>query len=56
MKLTSEQLAALLEASKPLIKWLNENTHPHCKALVENDRVTLTEDLASHITTEFVKG
>lgn len=55
MILTAEQTASLLEASKPLIKWLNDNCHPHCAALVENDRATLVEGVASVKTEEFVK-
>lgn len=29
MIITPAQAAEMLEASKPLIKWMNENCHPH---------------------------
>lgn len=55
MNVTEEQRQSLLEASKPLIKWLNDNCHPHCQATVDCDTVVLTEGLATAKTTEFIK-
>jgi hypothetical protein len=55
MILTQEQTQQMLEAAKPLIKWLNENTHPHCFAQVDHTRVELVEGIATSITTEFLK-
>lgn len=46
MTLTEEKRTELLEAAKPLIKWLNENTHPHCEASVTQDYVELLEGVA----------
>ncbi len=34
MTLTDEQHESFKEAAKPLIKWLNENCHPHVKVIV----------------------
>lgn len=55
MTLTKQQLDKMHEASKPLIKWLNENCHPHCFITVETDRATLSEEVATNITKEFIK-
>lgn len=55
MTITKEQREGMLEAAKPLMKWLNDNCHPHCKAIVEQANIELLEGLASHGTMEFVK-
>lgn len=55
MKLTPEQQKALVEAAGPLLKWLNDNCHPHCKAIIETDRVTLEETVFSAPNNQFVK-
>lgn len=56
MKLTTTQQAELLEAAKPLIRWLNENGHPHCEARVDQCDVELFEGIALARTEEFVDG
>jgi len=55
MILTKEQTTAMLEAAKPLMKWLSDNCHPHCAATVEAGSVELTEGIAREITDEFIK-
>ena len=55
MTLTKQQLDEMYEASKPLIKWLNENCNPHCMITVEVDRATLSEEVATTVTREFIK-
>ena len=55
MIITIEQTEKLLEASKPLIKWLNNNCHPHCSAVVERGSVELHESNARMLTEEFIK-
>lgn len=54
MKLTEKQREQMLEAAKPLIKWMNENVHPECTAYVEHDKVKLMETSAVEITNEFI--
>lgn len=56
MILTKEQAAGMLEAAKPLMKWLSDNCHPHCEATVEADSVELKEGVAREITDQFIKG
>ena len=55
MTITDEQRAELLEASKPLIKWINENGHPHIKAIVDCTTVEIVEGVATNKTEEFLK-
>ncbi len=33
--LSKEQVEEFKQLSKPLIKWLNENTNPHTKIIIE---------------------
>ncbi len=56
MTITEAQRAEMLAAAKPLIKWLNENCHPHCEATVDQNTVVLTEGVATHCTDEFLRG
>lgn len=55
MTLTPEQEKALLEAAKPLMKWLNENAHPHCTVQVDQVSVELVEGICAQTTHEFLK-
>jgi hypothetical protein len=55
MTITPQQREELLEAAKPLIRWLNENTHPHCKVLVDTAGLELVEGVSSARTFEFIK-
>lgn len=54
MTLTREQIEKMLESAKPLIKWMNENCHPHCTATVDQTRVELLEGVAMDKTGEFL--
>lgn len=53
--LTDAQREEFKKASEPLIKWLNENTDPHSKVIVECDSAELVSGEMSHRTTEFIK-
>ena len=44
----------LLEAAKPLMKYLNDNYHPHCKIIVENTMIEVVEGITNRHTTEFL--
>ncbi len=55
MTITKEKFDELLEVSKPLIKWLNENCHMNVQAQVSVVGVELFEGVASNRTTEFMK-
>jgi uncharacterized protein (DUF885 family) len=56
MSLTTEQQEQMLEAAKSLIKWMNENCHPHCTAHVDQNTIELTEGVATYRTDEFLRG
>lgn len=55
MTISKEKLDEMLEIAKPLIKWMNENCHPHCVAHVDQVSVILLEEIAGNKTTEFIK-
>jgi hypothetical protein len=55
MTLTKEQHDQMLEAAKSLMQWLNNNCHPHCKLLVDQDTVELVESVAMNKTSKFLK-
>lgn len=55
MTITQQQTEEMLEAAKPLIKWINENCHPHCIAQVDSTKIELLEGLAINRTQEFLK-
>ena len=55
MTLIGTQRDEMLEAAKPLIKWMNENCHPHCAALVDQASVALSEGVATNRTEEYLR-
>lgn len=54
MILSKEKAKEMLEAAKPLIKWIAENCHPHCTATVDCATVDLAECVANEATDEFL--
>ena len=54
MKLTNEERESMLEAAKPLIKWMNENSHPHTTIHVDLTSAELTECVYRVKTEEFM--
>lgn len=55
MILTSESIKELEEASKPLIKFLCDNCHPHVTVIVTPDGAEMVEGIATIKVTEFIK-
>lgn len=55
MILTKEQREELLEASKPLMKFLADNFHPHVEVRVDCSDAVIMEQSARVRTEEFVK-
>lgn len=41
-----KQTAQMLEAAKPLMKFLAANCHPHCVAVVDSHNIELLEGIA----------
>lgn len=55
MILTKEQLESFQEASKPLVKWLNENCHPMMSVTVEPTGAELFAGCAKINIEEYIK-
>lgn len=55
MILSEEKRAEFEEAAKPLIKWLNDNCHPHVTVVTTTTTSELSEGVASIVTHEYVK-
>ena len=53
MILTDQQASEMLEAAKPLMKWVSNNCHPHCTAMVDAVRVELVEGIAIRTTVQY---
>jgi len=47
MKIEESQRLELFEAARPLIEWMTDNCHPHCRAIVDGNGVELLEGLAA---------
>lgn len=54
MKLTKKQINELKEITKPIMKFLSENFHPHVKVIIENDKAELLECVTCIKCEEFI--
>lgn len=41
--------------AKPLIKWLNDNMHPHAKVIIETGRAEVIEGYYGFTTDKYIK-
>jgi len=55
MTITDQQSDEMLEAAKPLMKWLAENTNPHHAVIVHAAHIELLAGVATNGTLEFVE-
>ena len=55
MVLTEQERKEFEEAAKPLVKWINENCHPHVTVHVTSTRSELFEGVAAVNIEEFLK-
>jgi hypothetical protein len=55
MSLTPEQQAEFEAVSKPVIKWLCDNIHPHAIAIIECDGAQLFEGTLGIRCAEFIQ-
>lgn len=53
--MNEQQYEELKALCLPLIKWLNDNMHPHAKIIIDTTCYELVEGLTAGYTTEFVK-
>jgi hypothetical protein len=55
MTLTKEQQQEFEQAAIPLIKWLNNNCHPHTHIVVEDDGAELHEGVLRIVNADFIR-
>lgn len=55
MRLTDEQRDEFERLVRPLVKWLNDNTHPHASVVITPTSAEVLEGIAVVRTTEYVK-
>jgi hypothetical protein len=53
--LTAEKRNEFQELSKPLIKWLNDNTDPHAVIIIEPDMARLFSGEIGFPTQEYIR-
>lgn len=54
MILSKEKISEFEIISRPLIKWLNENCHPHVNVILCTNRAELMEGICSFITNDYI--
>lgn len=55
MMLNEQQRREFEEVTRPVIKWLNDNCHPHVSVTVEPTRAELLEGVAAYPTNDYVR-
>lgn len=55
MILTEQQRKEFETVTRPVIKWLNENCHPHVTATIEPTRAELSEGVCAYPTNDYVR-
>ena len=55
MVFTEKQRKEFKEVVKPLMKFMNDNCHPHVTTVVNNTRAELSEGITVFVTKEYLK-
>ena len=55
MVINKKQREAFHKAAKPMIKFLNDNCHPHCHVTIDCGGAELSEGVASIVDDSFIK-
>lgn len=55
MILSEQQQTEFEAATRPLVKWLNENCHPHVTAIIDPGRAELVEGVFSTPITDYIR-
>lgn len=55
MTIIEEQHREFEELTRPLMKWLNENCHPHVTVIVSTTSAELTEGVCAIHTNDYVR-
>lgn len=53
--MSKEKLAEFEAVAKPLIKWLNDNHHPHTTIIITPDRAEIMEVILAFPTTDYIR-
>jgi len=56
MIFTEEQKKEFEKAAKPLIKFMNDNCHPHTTTIVNCNSAELSEGICAFITNDYIKN
>ena len=52
---TKEQIAEFEKVTRPVIKWLNDNCHPHVMAIIDPSSAELHEGVCRIQTEDYIK-
>lgn len=55
MRFTEEQRKEFEAAARPLIKFMNENCHPHTTTFVDSTRAELSEGVCAFVARDCIK-
>jgi hypothetical protein len=55
MKLTEQQCKEFESITRPVIKWLNDNCHPHVTAVIDPTRAELLEGVCAYPTNDYLR-
>jgi len=55
MRLTEEQAKEFEIKVRPLIRFLNDNCHPHTHIIVDTQHAELSEGVCSFVTNDYIK-
>lgn len=55
MTMTEDQQREFANLARPLIKWLNENCHPHTHIFIDQTTAEISEGVMSFTSVEYVK-
>uniref|UniRef100_A0A6M3LT84 Uncharacterized protein n=1 Tax=viral metagenome TaxID=1070528 RepID=A0A6M3LT84_9ZZZZ len=55
MHLNEQKQKEFETSARPLVKWLNENCHPHVFALVEPGRIALVEGVYATQVLDYIE-
>ena len=55
MKIDKQKREELEKVARPLIEWINNNGHPHVRAIVDSTNVELLEGVCSIIVEDYIR-
>ena len=55
-KMNEDKKAEFIAIAEKMMKFINENGHPHMSAVITSNCAELVEGVVCHVSDEFVKG